>query len=769
MTARTPRPFRLRAVLFDFDGTLTRPGALDFAALKHSIGCPPERFVLEWIEALAEGPQRREALAALERFELAGAETSEPNAGAEELIERLRAAGLKVGVLTRNGRAAVDAALARFTRLDASAFDVVITRDDEPAPKPAPDGVLHAAAAMDVPAAELLVVGDYVLDVLAGRAAGAVTVYLTNGGTTDAAGETAAAALAHAAAGAPADEAGDARDGSPDFVVHGLAELDDVVRLGLPLAPGKLPNDLLAGHLAFASGPTDPAVLVPAGVGEDVVALDIGGCSTLVAHGDPITLTGEHLGHFAALVNANDVATVGADPRWLLTTVLLPPGTTASQALDLLADVAVAAATAGAPVVGGHTEVTDAVTRPVVSVTALGTVARDQLRDKRSIRPGDRVILTKALAVEGTAILATEASERLLRLGMSEAELAECRALLPLMSIVPEARLAAGYGGVHAMHDVTEGGLATAVRELCHAGRHGIRVECDAVPVLPQTARVCALLDADPLGLIASGSLLICCEPGDAGSLAGALAASGVRATVIGEVGAPGEEVSALAGRRAGPLAGLRHRRGGAAARGGLRAGGRGGRRRDPRGRRASRRSAGTDGSERRQAPVDVELVAQPAQLVADPRDGRRGRHRHQQLHGEERGAGVGRRAQRRLGALDVDVQARQQVRDRLHEPRVVHRPGRDAQRKGRGRLRRRGRRLQLRVHAGLLLQCGQAGLELLHGGRGAGHEEHHRELPVQVDHAAVLEVAALVVHEARDGVDQPGVVRADGGEHDVG
>ncbi len=550
MTAHTPRPFRLRAVLFDFDGTLTRPGALDFAAFKREIGCPPDRFVLEWIEALAEGPQRREALASLERFELAGAAGSEPNAGAEELVLRLRGAGLRIGVLTRNGRAAVDAALARFARLDASAFDVVVTRDDEPAPKPAPDGVLHAAEAMGVAPEELLVVGDYVLDVLAGQAAGAVTAYLTNGDDADAAGETGATALAHAAttgATAGVDEAGraDRHDGSPDFVVHGLAGLDEVVRLGLPLSPGKLPNDLLAGHLESVQGPADPAVLVPAGVGEDVVALDIAEHSTLVAHGDPITLTGEHLGHFAALVNANDVATAGAEPRWLLTTVLLPPGTTASQALHLLADVAASAAAVGAPVVGGHTEVTDAVTRPVVSVTALGTVARERLRDKRSIRPGDRVVLTKALAVEGTAILATEAAGRLHDLGMSEAELADCAALLPLMSIVPEARVAAGFDGVHAMHDVTEGGLATAVREVAHAGGHGIRMDRDVVPVLPQTARVCTLLGADPLGLIASGSLLVCCDPGQTAALIEALTAAGVPATIVGEVGAPGDDVSA--------------------------------------------------------------------------------------------------------------------------------------------------------------------------------------------------------------------------------
>lgn len=547
MSAPTPRPFRLRAVLFDFDGTLTRPGSLDFPALKREIGCPPDRFVLEWIEALPAGPRRLGALAALERFELAGAAGSEPNAGAEELVGRLRGAGLRVGVLTRNGRAAVDAALARFAHLDAAAFDVIVTRDDEPAPKPAPDGVLHAAAAMGVAPAELLVVGDYVLDVMAGRAAGAVTAFLTNGGDAGPAGET-AAALEHAGA---AGEAGDEEAGacgSPDFVVRGLTELDEVVRLGLPLAPGKLPNDLLAGHLAAGPAPADPSVLIPPGVGEDVVALDVAEHTTLVAHGDPITLTGEHLGHFAALVNANDVATVGAEPRWLLTTVLLPPGTTPAQALHLLADVAGAAAAAGAPVVGGHTEVTDAVTRPVVSVTALGTVARGRLRDKRSIRPGDRLILTKALAVEGTAIIAAEAGRTLRDLGMTTAELDGCAALLPLMSIVPEARVAAGFGGVRAMHDVTEGGLATAVREVAVAGGHGIRVDRDAVPVLPQTARVCDLLGADPLGLIASGSLLVCCDPLETAALLGALAAAGVAAAVIGEVGAPGDHVSAWRG-----------------------------------------------------------------------------------------------------------------------------------------------------------------------------------------------------------------------------
>ena len=529
---RGPRPFRLRAVLFDFDGTLTRPGALDFPAVKREVGCPPDGLVLEWIEALPAGAQRDTALAALERFELAAAAGSEPNAGAERVIRRLRAQGLKIGVLTRNGLPAVRRALARFRDLDAGDLDVIVTRDDGIPPKPAPDGVLHAAAAMGVPPEETLVVGDYVLDMKAGRAAGALTAYLTNGG-------------AGGLAGIGAHKLGCPEDAICDFVVHSLAELDDVVRLGLPLPHGKLPNELLARHLVHLRQ-ADPSVLVPAGIGEDVAALDIGGADTLVAHGDPITLSSRDLAKYAVLVNANDIAASGGAPRWLLTTVLLPAETTASQALALLADLGAAAASVGVALVGGHTEVSDAVTRPVVSATMLGTMRRADLRDKRAALPGDQVILTKALAVEGTALLAQELGERLRALGMGERERDACRELLGRLSIVPEARIAAGFAGVRAMHDITEGGLATALRELAVACGHSIVVHRERVPLLPETRRLCELLGADPLGLIASGSLLVCCRPDETEALLQAFDAASIAATVIGEVGERGAGVSAL-------------------------------------------------------------------------------------------------------------------------------------------------------------------------------------------------------------------------------
>jgi len=529
--ARGPRPFRLRAVLFDFDGTLTRPGALDFPAVKREVGCPPDSFLLEWIEALPAGAQRSAALATLERFELAGAAESEPNADAERVLRSLRARGLKIGVLTRNGLAAVQRALARFHDVDVGDLDVIVTRDDGIPPKPAPDGVLHAAAAMGVSAEETLVVGDFVLDMLAGRAAGSLTAHLTNGS------EEFPGDGAHELDGPDA--------AACDFVVHGLSELDDVVALGLPLPHGKLPNELLARYLSGLAR-ADPSVLVPAGIGEDVTALDIGGADTLVAHGDPITLSSRDLATFAVLVNANDIATSGGAPRWLLTTVLLPAGTTASQALALLADLAAAAATVDVTLVGGHTEVSDAVTRPVISATMLGTMRRADLRDKRETLPGDQVILTKALAVEGTALLAQELGERLRALGMEERELAACRDLLGRLSIVPEARIAAGVAGVRAMHDITEGGLATAVRELAVACGHGIVVHRERVPLLPETRRLCELLGADPLGLVASGSLLVCCRPGDTEALLRALDRESIVATVIGEVGEEGAGVTAL-------------------------------------------------------------------------------------------------------------------------------------------------------------------------------------------------------------------------------
>ncbi len=535
MRALSVPSFRTEAVLFDFDGTLTRPGAIDFEAIREALRCPLDTYLLEFVAGLPQGEERERAQVTLERFELEGAARSEPNEGAEAVVQRLRQMNVPLGILTRNGRAAVERGLERCAHIGPADFDVIVTRDDDVLPKPAPDGIRLAARRLGVPVEHVLVVGDFRLDVQAGRNAGAVTVYLTNSEAPERPGDVAA-------------ESPEATD--CDFVVRRLSELEAVVRLGLPLPQGKLPNDLLARYLG-GLGVADPNVLVGAGVGEDVAALDVSGDEVVVVHGDPITLTSADLGRLAVLVDANDIATSGAEPRWLLTTVLLPAATTPSEALHLLENIAATSAGAGIALVGGHTEITAAVTKPVVSSTMMGTLPRADLRDKRGVAEGDHVLLTKALAIEGTALLAGELRDRLLGLGMTDAQLADCRRLLDQLSIIDEARIARGFAGVRALHDITEGGLATALEELSVACGRAITVQRETVPVYPETERLCGLLGADPLGLIGSGSLLICCRPSESEPLVSALGRAGIAATLIGAVGGPGDGVTALENGRA--------------------------------------------------------------------------------------------------------------------------------------------------------------------------------------------------------------------------
>ncbi len=521
-------------MLFDFDGTLTAPGELDFDAIRRTVGCPPDRLVLEWALAIEDEEERTRVLGSLERFELDAAARSQPNEGSEDLVRTLRHHGLTLGVLTRNGRAAVVRALDNFAALGVDDFAAIVTRDDPAAPKPAPDGVLLACERMGVAPEHTLLVGDYGLDAEAGRRAGAVTALLTNRRTPD-----------------PLDAAGPGHhEARPDFTIDRLDEALAVARLGLAIPEGKLPEHLLSRHLGTLPA-DDPALLVAAGVGQDVAALDVGADEVLVVHGDPITLSGQELGRAAVQVNANDIATAGATPRWFLATVLLPPGTSAAEALCLLGDIADAARELGVTPVGGHTEVTSVVSRPVVSGTMLGVVDRAGLRDKRDARPGDRVVLTKAVAVEGTALLAAELSDHLLAAGLDEGELARCRGLLELISVVPEARVAARLEGVVAMHDVTEGGLATALEELAVACGHGLLVEPARVPVYPETQRVCAALGLDPLGLIGSGSLLLVCRPEAVAAVLAALDVEGVAATEIARFIAGEAGVRVVGGDRA--------------------------------------------------------------------------------------------------------------------------------------------------------------------------------------------------------------------------
>lgn len=516
-------PMLIRAVLFDFDGTLTEPGSLDFDVIRGAIGCPRNTPVLEYVRSLASETERLRALAALDGFETDAAHRSRPNAAAEEILTLLLAWGLRIGILSRNSRNSILTALHNFARIRPEDFSVILSRDDPYAPKPSPDGILAAAHLLAVPVQQVLVVGDFVFDIEAGHDAGAITAFLTNRSPSH-----------------PGRFA-------PDFVLEHLGDLAEIVTLHAPLACGKLPNDLLERFLASVKSDAS-TLIVPPAVGEDVAALALPAEEILVLTSDPITYATDAAGRYAVTVNVNDVATSGATPRWLLATMLFPPGTNALQIRSALEELHSSARARGLIVCGGHTEITDAVTRPVFSVQVAGTVAGGGLIEKRNMASGHRVLMTKRLAVEGTSILAREFGELLTNLGVRQDEMQRCRDFLhkPGISILQEARLAAQHKGISAMHDITEGGVATALVELSQAGGHRIRVHPDRIPVYPETAKLCRLLGLNPLGLIASGSLLITCRPEAEAGLLAALTAAGVEAATIGEVLEKGAGVEAV-------------------------------------------------------------------------------------------------------------------------------------------------------------------------------------------------------------------------------
>jgi hydrogenase expression/formation protein HypE len=286
--------------------------------------------------------------------------------------------------------------------------------------------------------------------------------------------------------------------------------------LDSPLPVGKLDPALLARLLGDGE-PTDSRVILGPGIGRDVAILDLGD-RALVAKSDPVTFATDELGWYAVNVNANDIACSGAQPRWFLGTLLLPEGKTdESLVVRIFAQIREACAAIGASLIGGHTEVTLGLDRPILCGQMLGEAPREGLVLPTGIRVGDAVLMTKAVAVEGTSLLAREAADQLIDRGCSEDEIARGAAMLhdPGISVVREAQALTSAVSVHAMHDPTEGGLATGLWEMAQAGGVGLDVQTDAIPVSPLCARFCGLLGLDPLGLIASGTLLAAVDAAD--------------------------------------------------------------------------------------------------------------------------------------------------------------------------------------------------------------------------------------------------------------
>ena len=300
----------------------------------------------------------------------------------------------------------------------------------------------------------------------------------------------------------------------------------------LPL--GKLPSALLERLLARYAIPDERLIIGP-GIGRDAAAIALDAHRAMVVKSDPITFATAEIGWYLVNVNANDLACLGATPRWLLVTALLPEGrTTPALVEEIFAGLHAACAPLGITLAGGHTEITHGLDRPILVGTLLGEADRARLVTPGRARVGDRIIMTKGLAVEGTAIIGGERAEEITaRYGESFAT--RCRGFLrePGISVVRDAQIALAAGAT-GLHDPTEGGVATGLRELAQAAGLGLLVEHDAIPVFQEAARLCRDYGLDPLGLIASGTLLIVAPPERAEAIVADLHAASIAGTIIG-------------------------------------------------------------------------------------------------------------------------------------------------------------------------------------------------------------------------------------------
>jgi hydrogenase maturation factor len=322
----------------------------------------------------------------------------------------------------------------------------------------------------------------------------------------------------------------------------------------LPL--GKLKIDFLESILPDARH--DSRVIVGPRVGEDAAVIDFGE-TCLVAKTDPITFATDEIGWYLVCVNSNDIATMGAVPKWLLVTILLPEDcATEDLVSDIMAQISRACEHFNIALCGGHTEVTYGLDRPIVIGQMLGEVQKEKLILSSGAREGDDLILTKGLGIEATSIIAREREPELLG-KYSNSFLARAKEHLttPGISVLKDALTAADTGGVHAMHDPTEGGVATAVHELCRAAQLGAVVWQEKLFLSEETQRLCAEFELNPLGVISSGALLIAAAPAGSGGIVNALGKEGIASGVIGRFRAPGEGLwleSADGGRQRLPI-----------------------------------------------------------------------------------------------------------------------------------------------------------------------------------------------------------------------
>ena len=301
----------------------------------------------------------------------------------------------------------------------------------------------------------------------------------------------------------------------------------------MKLPPGKVPVDILEEVVFKNLGVKHEEVVLGPSAGFDGAVIDMGNKSLIVSM-DPITGAIERIGWLAVSVNANDVATFGVEPAFFFSCILLPKKADRKTVETICVQMDKAAKQLGMAIVGGHCEVTPGLTNPIVVGCTMGITEKGNYVTAGEAKPRDKLILTKSAGIEGTAILASDREKQLKRT-MSTKTLQNAKGFYNQISVVKDAITAFKTGGVHAMHDPTEGGVAGGIHEMADAANLGAKILEEKIPIQHETAEICKFFKIDPLQLISSGALLISAKPEFAKNVIESLEKQQIHASIIGE------------------------------------------------------------------------------------------------------------------------------------------------------------------------------------------------------------------------------------------
>jgi hydrogenase expression/formation protein HypE len=302
----------------------------------------------------------------------------------------------------------------------------------------------------------------------------------------------------------------------------------------MKLPPGKIPIDILKDIVFKNLGAARSEVTLGPTAGVDGAVLDLGNKNAIVSM-DPITGAAiERIGWLSINVNANDVATFGVEPAFFFSCLLLPENADSKIVETISTQMHNAAKELGIAIVGGHCESTPGLTNPIVVGCIMGLTEKGKYVTSAGAKAGDKLILTKSAGIEGTAILASDREAQLAKVFNSEI-LESAKLFYSQISVVKDALTAYRTGGVHAMHDPTEGGILNGIHEMADAASLGVKVFEEKITVEPETVKICRFYEIDPLQLISSGALLIAADPEAGDKIVDALSQEHIYADVIGE------------------------------------------------------------------------------------------------------------------------------------------------------------------------------------------------------------------------------------------